>query len=1083
METHRERTVKIPRINLPYTRSAPVTFEQIFFKAPETVPKPIYKRQFISCKMHYNYQVITTPTADTPGTSILLHFDDKRYIFGNVSEGAQRAFNERGAGIQKVSEVFLTGKTDWASHGGLIGMILTLADVKSAAQEEHKKSMAARKVQKPRVPEDVHESAISLSIHGGPNLTHSLATARKFVFRKNLPLSVEEYDGSTLGATDDPNWYDENIQVWAMAISPTAASSPKSPRKRSHDEAEEAQSRLEAAQLRKAVVSQMFDSDWRLDALVESRLDQVKLPAALFNRNAASNKIEPYVGPKPGEPDCDPSVRVLTRRPWPGALIHNLPRTTPSATSMSYIIRGYPTRGKFQAAKAKALGVKPGPDFGLLAKGETVKSGNGSTVTPDMVLEPDRPGKGVAIVDIPTIDYIDNLLLRPEWQSAALMDTLHAVVWILGPGVAGDARLHAFIKDRPTVQHIASSQDCCPNSLTFASSAASAIRLNRMARDLFPIPVHDIVTLPQIGSGSTNVDRANLTVFKSAVPGLKIVVEPIYQLDMEDIREPLDTGRIVADVPHHILEMARGTTDDLVDPSLVMSSKLAEAQQDLPGKDAQIITLGTGSAQPSKYRNVSATLLRVPGRGSYLLDCGENTLGQLRRLFEPEELQKVLRELKLIWISHLHADHHLGTASVIKAWRDAVFGTDPAEIAQRANEKNLVVASHPHMIKWLQEYSEVEDIGMRHVFPLKSDINSAEGPHRQLLDTRLDAAVLADLREKTGLEGIAVCYVNHCYGAQAVSLSFPDGFKVSYSGDCRPSATFAEIGKDSTVLIHEATLEDDMAGDARAKKHCTTSEAIGVGIAMRARRVILTHFSQRYQKVPKMDEVRVETIKFEEATAEDEGAPLDANEAAATSIAGQPDERVDDVQMTDDSAQSEAVQVQRPAGGLSPVTQVSKEQLHTSMHHSNPAVSPSQDKLASNDPLEPVDTKKPPSRTFAARPSEKFHDVQPPADMKVVVAFDYMSVKVGDITYLQNLMPSIVNLFETLEFRKTEAKDLAAKAHDAKNGAKRGNKSDSDDAGGHGAGKGGNAKNKSKRLAKKEEKKQAQKDEVRMNIA
>src|SRR5687768_1491515 len=32
-------------------------------------------------------QIITTPTADTPGTTLLLHFDNKRYIIGNVSEG------------------------------------------------------------------------------------------------------------------------------------------------------------------------------------------------------------------------------------------------------------------------------------------------------------------------------------------------------------------------------------------------------------------------------------------------------------------------------------------------------------------------------------------------------------------------------------------------------------------------------------------------------------------------------------------------------------------------------------------------------------------------------------------------------------------------------------------------------------------------------------------------------------------------------------------------------------------------------------------------------------------------------------
>lgn len=44
-----------------------------------------------------------------------------------------------------------------------------------------------------------------------------------------------------------------------------------------------------------------------------------------------------------------------------------------------------------------------------------------------------------------------------------------------------------------------------------------------------------------------------------------------------------------------------------------------------------------------------------------LLDCGEGTFGQFVRHFsETEELLKVLKNLKLVYISHLHADHHIG---------------------------------------------------------------------------------------------------------------------------------------------------------------------------------------------------------------------------------------------------------------------------------------------------------------------------------------------------------------------------------------------------------------------------------------
>lgn len=47
--------------------------------------------------------------------------------------------------------------------------------------------------------------------------------------------------------------------------------------------------------------------------------------------------------------------------------------------------------------------------------------------------------------------------------------------------------------------------------------------------------------------------------------------------------------------------------------------------------DLEIVLLGTGSSQPSKYRNVSSIYINLFSRGGLLLDCGEGTLGQLKR--------------------------------------------------------------------------------------------------------------------------------------------------------------------------------------------------------------------------------------------------------------------------------------------------------------------------------------------------------------------------------------------------------------------------------------------------------------------
>lgn len=90
----------------------------------------------------------------------------------------------------------------------------------------------------------------------------------------------------------------------------------------------------------------------------------------------------------------------------------------------------------------------------------------------------------------------------------------------------------------------------------------------------------------------------------------------------------------------------------------------------VPGDDLRVTPLGTGSAVPSKYRNVSSTLLHLPeGKGYILLDAGEGTWGQIARRFGSlgeESAEKVLRELKCIFISHMHQDHHAGLSTLLR---------------------------------------------------------------------------------------------------------------------------------------------------------------------------------------------------------------------------------------------------------------------------------------------------------------------------------------------------------------------------------------------------------------------------------
>ena len=100
-----------------------------------------------------------------------------------------------------------------------------------------------------------------------------------------------------------------------------------------------------------------------------------------------------------------------------------------------------------------------------------------------------------------------------------------------------------------------------------------------------------------------------------------------------------------------------------------------------------------------------------------------------------------------------------------------------------------------------------------------------------------------------GLSRLEAVPVEHCPEASAVILAHKSsGFSLCYSGDCRPSRRLASAARGVQVLVHEATLADDLSSHALRKRHSTVSEALRVANDANAGHTILTHFSQRYPK-------------------------------------------------------------------------------------------------------------------------------------------------------------------------------------------------------------------------------------------
>jgi len=290
----------------------------------------------------------------------------------------------------------------------------------------------------------------------------------------------------------------------------------------------------------------------------------------------------------------------------------------------------------------------------------------------------------------------------------------------------------------------------------------------------------------------------------------------------------------------------------------------------------ELIALGTASQVPTRYRNHNGYLLRWDDEG-FLFDPGEGTQRQM--IYAGVTTAAITR----ICITHFHGDHCLGLAGIsqrisLDRVPHVVHIYYPAsgqvfyERLRQASIFHDVALVEPHPISSPGQILTTDKFTLS-ALPLEHGVE-AWGYRLQERDSR---TMLPDRLAAAGLRGPAVGKLlregHIMVGERSVSLDEVSvqrrGQSVAFVMDTRRCDNAVELARDVDLLICESTYLDVDADKAHEHGHLTAAQAATIARTAGARKLVLTHFSQRYTSTEPFAAEASEIFKGEVVAASD----------------------------------------------------------------------------------------------------------------------------------------------------------------------------------------------------------------------
>ncbi|KAB0794016.1 hypothetical protein PPYR_13636 [Photinus pyralis] len=762
-------------------------------KIPKHIPEAQKQRRLIKEKFsryvpgRITLQVLGTGAKGAP-RSLYVFSDQSRYLF-NCGEGTQRLAHEHKMKLSKLEHIFVTQST-WSNIGGLPGTALTIQDV--------------------GVPQ--------ITLHGPDGLDEIFLATRRFVILRDLKVELANCDRA--------NVFEDNVmQVRYVPI--------KKSKTESTSESET-----------------VFQRTASLDSTNGNR------KMGRRSRSCSPNKMRDDID------DCidyyahEQSRRKIENSEGHASRLLSLRDSKEQGNVMCYVCKLQPRPGALSLDKCVKVGVPSGPLLGKLKNGEDIVLASGVTVRSKDVCEPDDPGPVFLVVDCPTEEYLEGFLQEKEfekYQHTSTDDNLVAylVVHFTPSNIINHPKYREWIsKFSPSTQHLVLNEtNTCMGS---ESVHRVQYKLNLLHDAVFPLlsdrgSKYDLNRCqPEISKRLKTDENGKLECNCTEIQTNNTVTSQDVLIQANTFcnfhlrpKKGLDRSSELLLKPAEYIDETMAEVD-FANVLNNLKTQIGAVKDTKARAYPNFVFLGTGSCIPNKTRNTSGILFRT-NSGNILLDCGEGTFGQLVRFFGPDKSDEVLANIKAIFVSHLHADHHIGLIGVLQGRRRAL------NRLQKFSTPAVHLLAPKQILTWLNFYDRYfEDISQE--FNLISNDCLLHNEHTLFEGTDVH------LRTSLGMSDISTAYVRHCPNAFGVAFTSRTGYKICYSGDTMPSENLINLGMRCDLLIHEATMEDELEKEAVIKMHSTTSQAIEVGRNMNAKYILLTHFSQRYAKLPRFNE-------------------------------------------------------------------------------------------------------------------------------------------------------------------------------------------------------------------------------------